>query len=279
MHSVESVASIDSSGMKVEEKIARAYHKDLSWRKVLVRLEPDAHNNMIVRRQFANAYGWPVIKHLCDTHFADTYSARTRDEAEPAKERALPSKTPIDAQRGEEVADQSRKAPPSRTDSEMREAQDELTALSASHQGTESSKPRTEQRMSGVWDDAVFEGPDDDDSDIDERGPIQRFISPGALKRPEQSYHPSSPPRSSTAPRSPSITFTDGHRGLAPSSPTSTRSRQSYAPESGSAKSRASLKGAAEPENAAVKSPVVTANLTEEPESMDTASLADVGLG
>ena len=55
MHSVDSVASIDSGGMKVEEKIARAYHKDLSWRKVLVRLEPDAHNNMIVRRQFANA--------------------------------------------------------------------------------------------------------------------------------------------------------------------------------------------------------------------------------
>jgi len=280
MHSVESVASIDSGGMKVEEKIARAYHKDLSWRKVLVRLEPDAHNNMIVRRQFANAYGWPVIKHLCDTHFADTYSARTRDEAEPAKERALPSKTPIDAQRGEEVAGQSRKAPPPRTDSESREAQDELTALSASHQGSENSKLRAEQRASGVWDDAIFEGPDDDDSEIDERGPLQRFISPGALKRPEQSYQPSSPTsRSSTAPRSPSIQFTDGHRGLAPSSPTSTKSRSAHGPESGSLNSRASLKGAAEPEDAAIKSPVVTANLTEEPESIDSANLADVGLG
>ncbi|EMC93049.1 hypothetical protein BAUCODRAFT_52749, partial [Baudoinia panamericana UAMH 10762] len=80
--------SVDAGGMKVEEKIARAYHKDLSWRKVLVRLEPDAHNNMIVRRMFANAYGWPVIKHLCDTHFADTWTARTRDEEEPAQERA-----------------------------------------------------------------------------------------------------------------------------------------------------------------------------------------------
>jgi hypothetical protein len=46
---------VDGSAMKVEEKIARAYHRDLSWRKVLVRLEPDAHNNMIVRRMFANA--------------------------------------------------------------------------------------------------------------------------------------------------------------------------------------------------------------------------------
>ncbi|KAJ5241928.1 uncharacterized protein N7469_000255 [Penicillium citrinum] len=57
------------SGLKVEEKIARAYHRDLSWRKVLVRLEPDAHNNIIVRRMFTNAYGWPVVKHLVDTHF------------------------------------------------------------------------------------------------------------------------------------------------------------------------------------------------------------------
>ncbi|KAI0996779.1 hypothetical protein K3495_g11404 [Podosphaera aphanis] len=60
--------------MNVEEKIARAYHRDVPWRKVLVRLEPDAHNNMIVRRMFANAYGWPVIKHLCDTHFSDSKS-------------------------------------------------------------------------------------------------------------------------------------------------------------------------------------------------------------
>ena len=101
--------------MKVEEKIARAYHKDLSWRKVLVRLEPDAHNNMIVRRMFANAYGWPVIKHLCDTHFADTYTARTRDEAEPARERAPPMQEPIDPQTGEEVKEQTTREPPKRS--------------------------------------------------------------------------------------------------------------------------------------------------------------------
>ncbi|OJJ35749.1 hypothetical protein ASPWEDRAFT_134166 [Aspergillus wentii DTO 134E9] len=60
------------SGLKVEEKIARAYHRNLSWRKVLVRLEPDAHNNIIVRRMFTNAYGWPVVEHLVDTHFGHT---------------------------------------------------------------------------------------------------------------------------------------------------------------------------------------------------------------
>ncbi|KAI0200034.1 putative serine esterase-domain-containing protein [Astrocystis sublimbata] len=81
---------IDSSSMRVEEKIARAYHRDLSWRKVLVNLEPDAHNNVIVRRTFANAFGWPVVKHLVDAHFSDDAAARTRDDEETNSERAKP---------------------------------------------------------------------------------------------------------------------------------------------------------------------------------------------
>ncbi|KIW66406.1 hypothetical protein PV04_05742 [Phialophora macrospora] len=85
----------DFGTMKIEEKIARAYHKDLSWRKVLVRLEPDAHNNMVVRRMFANAYGWPVVRHMCDTHFAYTAAARTRDEDEENVERAIGQEEPV----------------------------------------------------------------------------------------------------------------------------------------------------------------------------------------
>ena len=79
---------VDSGSMKVEEKIARAYHRGLSWRKVLVKLEPDAHNNIIVRRTFSNAHGWPVIRHLCDAHFSDAAAARTRDALETGAERA-----------------------------------------------------------------------------------------------------------------------------------------------------------------------------------------------
>ncbi|KAK6081045.1 lipase ROG1 [Seiridium cupressi] len=81
---------IDSSNMSVEEKIARAYHKGLSWRKVLVKLEPDAHNNIIVRRMFANAHGWPVVKHLVDSHFSDAAAARVPDQKEQNDERAKP---------------------------------------------------------------------------------------------------------------------------------------------------------------------------------------------
>ena len=76
----------DSSGIRVEEKIARAYHEGMSWRKVLVRLEPDAHNNMVVRRMFSNAYGWPVVKHLVETHFADSGPAAIPDDEEGSED-------------------------------------------------------------------------------------------------------------------------------------------------------------------------------------------------
>lgn len=100
---------------KVEERIARDWHRDLTWRKVLVRLEPDAHNNIIVRRRFANSYGWPVIEHLVENHFGsasnDTettasetttvetttsiVSSRIGNELRPATPTGLDSATPL----------------------------------------------------------------------------------------------------------------------------------------------------------------------------------------
>ena len=124
---------VDGSAMKVEEKIARAYHRDLSWRKVLMRLEPDAHNNMIVRRMFANAYGWPVVKHLCDTHFSDAAVATTRDDDEGNEERAKSSSEGPDEDGGE-IKDHGKAtvkmlSETDRTDSENREAKDSVPAL------------------------------------------------------------------------------------------------------------------------------------------------------
>ncbi|KAF2814292.1 DUF676-domain-containing protein [Mytilinidion resinicola] len=173
----------DSGGMRVEEKIARAYHKDLSWRKVLVRLEPDAHNNIIVRRMFANAYGWPVVKHLCDTHFADTYAATTRDENEPAVDRANGVDKPV-KEDGEEVKGQSDLYPPAkRTVSEMREVADELAPLKGSMDGAggyahSASNRSLKSRDSTVWDDSYFDGTsdEDDDDEGDDRNAIQKFL-------------------------------------------------------------------------------------------------------
>ena len=262
--SANSQDSTDSSGMKVEEKIARAYHRDLSWRKVLVRLEPDAHNNMIVRRMFANAYGWPVIKHLCDTHFAYTHSALTRDEYEPARERAKPMDAPI-PETGEEVAEQTDLKVPERTHSETREAGDELAKLSVVRDGASSSYSSNKalramsSRRSSMWDDAYFEGSDDDD-DVDERHFVARMINPNmAPKKPEQAYQRPVSSQSNGAHNTPSVAYTDGHRGLSPTT--------SRFPESPRATKMA---------KANVDDPIIANRLVEEPEPL--GSTAGVGL-
>ena len=162
----ESTQTADTSSMKVEEKIARAYHHDLSWRKVLVRLEPDAHNNMVVRRMFPNCYGWPVVKHLVDTHFADTYAATTADVDEPNKERA---KSPTEAvgEHGEEVGvDAPRYV--KRSDSERSEAKDsisELTNMENRSMNSSISRPNVYRQDSAQWDDSLFDISDDDELD------------------------------------------------------------------------------------------------------------------
>ena len=145
--------------MKVEEKIARAYHRDLTWRKVLVRLEPDAHNNMVVRRMFSNAYGWPVIKHLVDTHFSDTYVARTDDKDEPSEERAKAIDKGV-GKGGEEVKSDLRK--PHRTDSELREVGDEVGELKGRKASEFALRPRA-YRDDSSWSDHYFEVTDDED--------------------------------------------------------------------------------------------------------------------
>lgn len=159
------------SGMKVEEKIARAYHRDLSWRKVLVRLEPDAHNNICVRRMFSNAYGWPVIQHLVDTHFADSWTACTADSIEPNHERAKPLEEGVGLY-GEEVQMQPEPIKFKRTDSEAREARDHLSSLTSLDEMSMSSttgRPRLAHHDSAQWDDRFLEE-SDDDSEFEDAG-------------------------------------------------------------------------------------------------------------
>lgn len=165
----QSVETPDMGGMKVEEKIARAYHHGLSWRKVLVRLEPDAHNNMVVRRMFSNAYGWPVIKHLVDTHFADTYVATTADTDEHNEERANPISQNV-GEHGEEV-DTSPRKDMKRTDSEIKEANDsisQLTDVGDTSMSSSSTKRRNLTRKeSAQWEDSMFDITDDEDEEMD----------------------------------------------------------------------------------------------------------------
>ncbi|EMR10641.1 hypothetical protein PNEG_01341 [Pneumocystis murina B123] len=72
--------------LKLQEKIAKEWHSDMVWRKVLVYLEPDAHNNIICRRMFVNAYGWPVIEHLASNHFGKDPKDESNNKLELEKE-------------------------------------------------------------------------------------------------------------------------------------------------------------------------------------------------
>ncbi|KAF2828596.1 DUF676-domain-containing protein [Ophiobolus disseminans] len=232
-----STASADEGQMRVEEKIARAYHKDLSWRKVLVRLEPDAHNNMIVRRMFANAYGWPVVKHLCDTHFADTYSAQTRDEYEPAVDRAQGLKAPV-KEDGEHVKGQESIQPPiERTDSEMREVPDELAPLKIVKRGPKRVNTMDSTRSIGSGDWEAYFGGTSDEEDDDDRTAIQKFlqINPKSPTLPTQA----TPPRYGTSDaeiadflaRHPDPVPIEVHRGLGASPSTKSRKLSKPSPE------------------------------------------------
>lgn len=184
---------VDSANMKVEEKIARAYHRDMSWRKVLVKLEPDAHNNLICRRMFANAFGWPVVKHLVDAHFSDAAAARLSDDQEHNSERAKHMSQPPDKY-GNETKDhtsktsmaaeslgeygegsaKSKSTKPNdhrRTDSELREATDSVAALPLTPRIGDPSllTPRSilERPDSSSWSDRDW-ADSGEDSDIEE---------------------------------------------------------------------------------------------------------------
>ncbi|KAH8732416.1 putative serine esterase-domain-containing protein [Phaeosphaeriaceae sp. PMI808] len=241
-----SAASAEEGQIRVEEKIARAYHKDLSWRKVLVRLEPDAHNNMIVRRMFANAYGWPVIKHLCDTHFADTYSAQTRDEDEPAIDRAQGVQAPVQED-GEHVKGQESSQPPIKhTESELREVPDELSPLKIHDKTPKRANTMDSARSvrsmrsigSGDWD-AYFGATSDEDDENDDRNAIQRFLQ---LNNPKMPTSPSSPRGQGTndtdisdfLAHQPDPIPIEVHRGLglSPSGKSYKSSRSSHEPDS-----------------------------------------------
>ncbi|KAM5348140.1 hypothetical protein ACJ41O_007964 [Fusarium nematophilum] len=177
---------IDTANMRVEEKIARAYHRDLSWRKVLVKVEPDAHNNVFVRRMFANAYGWPVVKHLVDAHFSDSAAARLRDEDESSRERARDMNQPPDEHGGETKNSRDSLAATghiSRTASESQEALDKVPDLPKEprSQGSDASDhhraSRAERNDSITWSERDWVD-SECDSDLDFGGDPQELPPP-----------------------------------------------------------------------------------------------------
>lgn len=54
---------------RIQERIARAWQETMDWRKVLVKIQPDSHNNIVVRRRFTNLYGNVAVTHMVQEHF------------------------------------------------------------------------------------------------------------------------------------------------------------------------------------------------------------------
>lgn len=70
LHIEKSIFNYSEWKLQTQVNIARKYHSlDLNWRKILVNLPPDAHNNINVRRRFANGFGWGVVDHLSSVFF------------------------------------------------------------------------------------------------------------------------------------------------------------------------------------------------------------------
>lgn len=76
------IASGKEKAQVIEREIAKRWHDNLTWRKVIVALKPDAHNNILVRRRFGNAYGWGAIDHLIENHFGDFDSSEDYNETD-----------------------------------------------------------------------------------------------------------------------------------------------------------------------------------------------------
>ncbi|EPY52400.1 lipase [Schizosaccharomyces cryophilus OY26] len=76
--STERKPSKTTTDFLLNEKIISSNWHQLSWRKVSVHLDGDAHNSLFVRRRFPNAYGWSSVGHLTDILFQnnnlETYS-------------------------------------------------------------------------------------------------------------------------------------------------------------------------------------------------------------
>ncbi|KAF3937728.1 hypothetical protein ABW19_dt0202934 [Dactylella cylindrospora] len=192
-----SVKSTTGKSLKPEEKIARAFHDGVSWRKVLVRLEPDAHNNIIVRREFSNAYGWPVVKHLVETHFGDTLAAKTRDDEESGGERALDIET--SAFSGFNSSKTHWKGGEKEVEDALKVTADEFDGPS-SGSVTPQKKERGDRPMSPLWSDRGDYSSESEDEEADKESKKKRQEADDERRRMEviDSFLGKSPPTSPT---------------------------------------------------------------------------------
>ncbi|CAI4059308.1 putative hydrolase SKDI_04G6470 [Saccharomyces kudriavzevii IFO 1802] len=70
---------------RIQERIAREWQETMTWRKVLVQIKPDSHNNIIVRRRFVNLYGYVAVEHMVENHFGFKICSELADDPNEPK--------------------------------------------------------------------------------------------------------------------------------------------------------------------------------------------------
>ncbi|CAI4038298.1 hypothetical protein SMKI_04G6400 [Saccharomyces mikatae IFO 1815] len=71
---------------RIQERIAREWQETMTWRKVLVQIQPDSHNNIIVRRRFVNLYGYVAVEHMVEHHFGTKVCSELADDPNEPKD-------------------------------------------------------------------------------------------------------------------------------------------------------------------------------------------------
>lgn len=71
---------------RIQERIAREWQETMTWRKVLVQIKPDSHNNIIVRRRFVNLYGYVAVEHMVEHHFGTKVCSELADDPNEPKD-------------------------------------------------------------------------------------------------------------------------------------------------------------------------------------------------
>ncbi|CAI4365154.1 BAK_1a_G0012670.mRNA.1.CDS.1 [Saccharomyces cerevisiae] len=71
---------------RIQERIAREWQETMTWRKVLVQIQPDSHNNIVVRRRFVNLYGYVAVEHMVEHHFGSKVCSELAEDANEPKD-------------------------------------------------------------------------------------------------------------------------------------------------------------------------------------------------
>jgi hypothetical protein len=99
---------------------------------------------------FANAFGWPVVKHMVDAHFSDSTIARLRDEDAKTNERAKTTSQPPDEHGTETRSDAEPKVSAAQSPDGIDDAETQEPTKLREHNRTASERLEAQDRVADL---------------------------------------------------------------------------------------------------------------------------------